>query len=107
MDNTFGQLMKRALPDILPQFSRYLNEPWRLIDSDPETQALMVLDALLREARRCIDAHHDDMQARYVRRKLYQLGHSIASASGGGFLRSAVSTQEKQRLEFLKEILAC
>lgn len=105
MDNAYGVLLKEALPNIMNQRGAYLEDPWRSFMEEDVDNPLQTLEVALRESCSYIDARHDEMQARYVRRRLYNLSVVIASASGGGFLRSAVSRDEQVRLDQLKKVL--
>jgi hypothetical protein len=106
IDNFFGRLLALNLETIASDQASYFGMVLGIlqnIDADFESASL----ALLGTAGEVLDTELDEQQARYARRRLYNLGATVAAASGGGFLRSAVSREEQARLKRLKQALRC
>ncbi|WP_028455924.1 hypothetical protein [Chitinilyticum litopenaei] len=107
LDNFFGRLIALNLETMASNQAAYFGMILGIlekIDASFEAASLTLLSA----AADVLDAElGDEMQSRYVRRRLYNLGATVAAASGGGFLRSAVSREEQARLDRLKQALRC
>lgn len=107
IDNFFGRLIAANLDTITADQQGYFGMILGILDNmDASFQAASL--TLLNAAGDTLQSElADEQQARYVCRRLYNLGVTVASASGGGFLRSAVSREEQTRLDRLKKVLRC
>ncbi|WP_148713789.1 hypothetical protein [Chitinolyticbacter meiyuanensis] len=101
IDNPFGVAVRDILPLVQQAPEQYLQQVADALQTG-DGEPLEQLAAFIGAVGSILDAQLDNVQARYSKQQLYNLGHAAASASGGLF--GKISREEQAALDLIKAL---